>query len=149
MNMYSMYETDPAIEQEGIWADYGDFRVLLARAGGANKKFMQYTEKRTKPFRRAIQQGVMTEARSRNLLIDIYAETVILNWEIADGEDDKGDIIWKQGIHAKDGSVLEFNKSNVVLTLKNLPVLLEDLQTTATTATLYHREDMEDDSGNS
>lgn len=149
MNMYEMYESDPILEQEGIWADYGDFRVKLARAGGANKRYAQYTEKRTKPYRRAIQSGALPEERGRVLLIDIYAEAVILDWEVSTGQDDNNDTIWQRGIHARDGSIMDFNKPNVVKTLKALPNLFQDLQDTAQAATAYHKEDLEEDSGNS
>ena len=67
MSMYEEFETDPNLETGGIWIDYGSFRVQIARAGGANKKYLSYAETKTKPFRRAIQAGTMTEERSRGL----------------------------------------------------------------------------------
>ena len=38
--MFDQFETDPVLESEGIWIDYGAFRVKIARAGGANKKYL-------------------------------------------------------------------------------------------------------------
>lgn len=147
--MYAMYETDPVLEKEGIWADYGDFRVLIARAGGANKRYQTYADKKVKPYRRAIQQGIMPENRANALMADIYAETIILAWEVADGENDDGETKWKPGIHGpEEGEVLEYNKSNVILTLKKLPNLLLDLQSAADNTSLYSKEELDDEAGN-
>ena len=33
MSMYDMFAADEHLEAEGVWVDYGDFRVLLARVG--------------------------------------------------------------------------------------------------------------------
>ena len=149
-SMFEMFDSDTDMETKGIWADYGEFRVRIARAGGANKVYQQYIEKKLKPYRRMAQQGTpIPEAKSRALLADIFAKTIILDWEIADGENEDTSTIWKQGIHARDGSVLEFNEANVLLTLKALPNLLMDLQDTASSVTLFAKEDLEEDAKNS
>lgn len=149
MSMYEQFETDPNLETAGIWIDYGDFRVQLARAGGANKKYLSYAEAKTKPFRRAIQAGTMPEERSRALLYDIYAKTVILDWQVADGEDKDGSTKWKKGIHKKGGGLLEVTPENIVLTFKNLPSLFMDLQQSAESIALFRKEEMEADGKNS
>lgn len=147
-SMYDQFETDANLETAGIWIDYGDFRVQIARAGGANKKYLSYAEAKTKPFRRAIQAGTMPEDRSRALLYDIYAKTVVLNWQISDGENKDGTTKWKNGIHAKDGSVLEVTPENVMLTFRNLPALFVDLQSAAEGVALFRKEEMEADGKN-
>lgn len=149
--MYAMYESDANMETGGIWVDYGDFRVRIARAGGSNKKYMKYAENRLKPFRRMLQQGGdMPEKRSHAILADIFAKTIVLDWNVSDGEadEDTGEIPWKQGIHARDGSVLEFSEGNVYQTLKNLPNLLIDLQNVANTVSMFAREELEEDAKN-
>jgi len=147
-NMYEQFETDPDLEVNGIWIDYGDFRVKIARAGGANKKYLSYAEKKTKPFRRAIQNGTMPEERSKPLLFDIYAKTIVLDWEVAKGHEDDGETIWEQGIHAKDGSVLEFNPGNVLATFRQLEAIFFDLQQVAEGIALFRKEEMEEDGKN-
>ena len=149
MSMYNQFETDPDLETQGIWIDYGDFRVLIGRAGGANKKYLSYAEMKTKPFRRAIQAGTMTEERSRALLYDIFAKTIVLDWQISDGVDEEGNTIWKKGIHGKDGNVLEFSQENVLQTFKNLPSLFQDLQQAAEGIALFRKEETEADAKNS
>jgi hypothetical protein len=148
MSMFDQFETDPVLESDGIWIDYGDFRVQIGRAGGANKKYLSYAEAKTKPFRRAIQAGTMPEDRSRALLYDIYAKTVIFNWQVADGEDKDGNTKWKNGIHKKGGGILEVTPENIMLTFKVLPAIFVDLQQAAEGISLFRKAEMEADAKN-
>ncbi|HNQ98406.1 MAG TPA: hypothetical protein PKN52_00320 [Trueperaceae bacterium] len=140
--MYKLFKTDPNLEKAGIVVDYGDFRVTLARAGGGNRRFAQVLEAKTKPFKRAIQTEMMDNERGLQLLRETYAEAVILNWEVRQGED------WVQGIEAPDGSVMEFSVANVLETFKNLPDLFTDLQEQASKAALFRQTVRENDAGN-
>lgn len=148
MSMFEQFETDPILESEGIWLDYGDFRVLIGRAGGANKKYLSYAEAKTRPFRRAIQAGTMPEERSRALLYDIYAKTVVLNWQVADGVEKDGTTKWKNGIHKKGGGILEVTPENIALTFKLLPALFMDIEQSAGSISLFRKEEMEADAKN-
>ena len=144
MSMFELFETNPALETEGVWIDYGDFRVKVGRAGGANKKYLSFAELKTKPFRRAIQAGTMPEERSRSLIYEIYARAVILDWQVADGEEGK----WKSGIPKKDGGSLDFTEQNVIDTFKQLPALFTDIQQCAEGIALFRKEEMEADAKN-
>lgn len=149
MSMFSQFETDANLEVSGIWIDYGDFRVLLARAGGSNKKYLTYAEGKTKPFRRAIQTGAFPEERSKGLLYDIYANTVILDWQVPDGEDENHTTKWKKGIPTKEGSLIDVTPENIVATFKLLPALFIDLQKSAEEINLFRKEEEENDRKNS
>lgn len=146
--MFEQFETDANLEQEGVYVDYGDFRVKIAFAGGANKKFLSYSEQKTKPFRRAIASGSFSEERAKPLMYDIYAETIVLDWEILDGEDDEGEAKWISGIPQKDGSVAEVTKENIVAVFKQLPALFNDIQETSKSISAFRKEDLEEDSKN-
>lgn len=149
-NMFDQFETDKDLEVDGIWIDYGDFRVKIGRAGGANKRYLSYADTKTKPFRRAIAAGTMPEERSRGLLYDIFAKTIVLDWQVADGvNEDTGEMIWKQGIHKKDGGTLDFSYENVLLTFKLLPAIFFDIQQAAESIALFRKEEMEADGKNS
>lgn len=141
--MYQQFATSEHFETKGIEIDYGTFRVTIARAGGANKKFARLLEAKTKPFRRAIQTEMMDNDRAGVLLMEVYAESVILNWET------KVDGKFKVGIEAKDsGKLMPFTSENVMATLRNLPNLFSDIQVQATREALYREEIREDDTGN-
>jgi len=150
MSMYAQFETDPDLEKNGVWIDYGDFRVLLGRAGGANKKYLKYAEEKSKPFRRAIAAGVMPEKRSKELLFDIYAKTIIMAWEVSVGTDDEtGDTIWKSGIHMPNGDIGEASYDNFMMTFRKLPDVFFDLQKMAEQLSMFRKEELEEEAKNS
>lgn len=148
-SMFRTFETDTSLETDGIWIDYGDFRVQISRAGGSNKRYVSYAEAKTKPFRRAIQSDSMPEDRSRELLYDIYAKTVILNWQVADGKQENTTTKWKNGIPTKEeGKILPVTPENIIQTFRLLPALFIDLQQAAESIALFRKEAIQADGKN-
>ncbi len=143
MSMYEQFQTDTSLERKGIVVDYGEFRVTIARAGGSNKKFAKVLDAKTKPYKRAIETDTMDQERGNDILKEVYAIAVVLNWEIY-GENGE----WTQGIEGPDGEILEFNSDNVYQTFKNLPDLFVDLQMQAQKAALFRASIQEAEAGN-
>jgi hypothetical protein len=140
--MYEMFATDEDAESAGIYIDYGDFRVKLARAGGRNRDFARVLNLKTKPYKRAIQTETMDNKVAERIMLEVYAETVIRGWETqVDGE-------WVSGLTNKEGELIPFNQENVRKALTDLPDLFADLQSQAQDATLYRETILEADSGN-
>ena len=145
MGMYDVFETDEDLETTGIWLDYGDFRVKIASAGQGNKKYVKYAEKALKPVRKAMQAGALSNERSISIMSDIYAKTIVLDWEITDPKNsDK----MKKGIEARDGSILPVNPENIAVTFKALPNLFIDIQEQASSIANFRKAELEEDSGN-
>lgn len=142
MGMYDIFETDEDLENTGIWLDYGDFRVKIASAGQGNKKYVRYAEKALKPIRRAMQAGAVSNERSMAIMSDIYAKTIVLDWQV------KGDNGWKPGIEGRDGEVLPFNKEEVQKVFEALPNLFIDVQEQANAISNFRKAEIEEDSGN-
>jgi hypothetical protein len=146
MGMYDVFETDEDLETNGVWIDYGEFRVKIASAGQGNKNYVRYAEKKLKPVRRALEAGALSNKRSQAIMADIYARTVILDWEIQDGDEENKMV---QGIEDKNGKVIPFTEENVEITLKNLPRLFMDLQEQASSLANFRKEELEGDTKNS
>lgn len=147
MSMYKQFKTDTDLEKQGIVLDYGTFRVRVARMGGSNKKFVAQLEQRTKPLRRAIQADTVDRTKLIDVVREVFVDTVILDWETNVGTESFPD--WKQGIEASDGvSLLEFNRENVLDTLRNLPDLYDDLQEQAGKAALFRANILEEEAKN-
>lgn len=142
--MYATFQGDPALEKGGVWFDYGNFRIRAAYAGGANKSYQQSLETRTKHIRRGIQTGAVSAEVLTNILIDAYADSIITDWETID--ENTGE--WKKGIEAPDGSIIPFNRDNVVKTLKALPNLFENIKDGVGNSTLYRKGELEDEGKN-
>jgi hypothetical protein len=137
-----MFETDTAVEREGIWLEYAPgVEIRIARAGGSNQHFAKTMERIAKPHRRAIQTGVIDKKVLDGLFIKAYAAAVVVDW--------KG--ITKDLITHDDAdseTVLDFNKDNVEAVLVAQPNLFTDIQKAADDIALYRAEIMETDSGN-
>ncbi len=151
MGLYDTFETDAELEKKGVILDYGDFRVRIAFAGGSNKKHVAYSEKKFKPLRHAINSGAIDNDRASLVLYDIYAETIILDWETKVGKIEGTDEDnWVVGIEPKGGGdLLPVTKPNIIQTFKNLPALFNDIKVQAESISNFRTKEMEDDSGNS
>lgn len=142
MGLYNTFKTNPQYEIEGIWVEYGlldgdesrPIRFKIARAGGQNKAFQKALEKATRPYRRALQSGMLDDKVADRLYKQVFAETVVLDW--TNVTDDTGD-------------VLEFNTENVLKVLNDLPDLFADLREQSGNAALYREELLEEDLKNS
>lgn len=142
VGLYKQFETDPSREQDGIVVDYGEFRVSVARAGGANKNYGKALDNKTRSLRRVIAAGLLDADRSREILMEVYAEQIVRSWETKVGD------TWQPGIEAPDGTLLQFTAANVVKTFKALPDLFLDIKDQAESLTLY-RDSLRDDLGKS
>lgn len=145
MSMYEQFKTDAGLESQGIWVDYGDFRVRLARSGGGNKKFEKTMAALTAPYKRAIATETLSEEISQKILMQGFVEAVVLDWQVKDEEAESG---WKQGIEAEDGSIMPFTQENVEKTFKALPDLYADLRAQAGKSTLFLKSLREANAGN-
>lgn len=144
MNMFEQFGTDGSYEKDGVWLDFEEFRVKLAHEGAGNPAFSRGIEAEAKPYRRMIQTGTMPQAKSEEIYIKVYSRVIVKDWNILLIErdldskpildengmtkpilDDNGEKQWHRGIHASDGTWVEFNPDNVQKTLKALPALFE------------------------
>lgn len=135
MGTYSQYQTDPAVEKDGLILNLGEAgQFKIARAGGANKKFALKFKEVTAPYRRAIQTDSLDDETSQKLLRETYVDTVLLGW---------------QGVTGADGKVLPHSRANALKLLADLPWLFEEIRRAAEDATLFRRLIQEADAGNS
>lgn len=148
MSMYEQFQTDPELEKNGVVIDYGSFRVTVARAGGANKRFAKVLEAHSKPYRRALEAKTLDNAVAERIMMEVYAETVIINWEVQEADPKTDGVKWKRGIEAEDGSIVAFNRNTVLETLQKLPDLYTDIQQQATSAAIYRKAIQEAEAGN-
>lgn len=138
-NIYKKFRTDTNSEKSGIWLNYGanskgnDMMILIARAGGGNTNFSKCLEKRTKPIRRQLQNETVDEKDARQVMLDVYADSIILGWENMEDE------------HNND---LPFNRTNVLQVMQDLPDLFADIQEQAQKAALFRADILENDSKN-
>ncbi len=151
MSMRELFRTDEVLETKGVVIDYGSFRITLARAGGANKKFTRLLEAKTRPHRRAMQTETMQDAAAMAILREVYAEGAIMLWENRSvlGKDGEWTGAWKVGIEPEKGdTLLPFTQENITRTLEELPDLFLDLQAQSNKVSLYRVHNLEEDAKN-
>jgi hypothetical protein len=148
-SMWNQFSTDPNVEKEGVWLDYGDFRIRVTYAGETNKKYAKTLETLTRPHRRQIASGNFSNARSMAILYEVYATAVIMDWETAKGDDNIiAQTIWEKGIQAKDGSLLPVTKENIIAVFKALPKLFLDVREQAESVAVFRADEIEDEGKN-
>jgi len=144
-NPYKLFASDKDVEQKGVLVNYGDFRLRIARAGGANQRFRRLLQAKLKPFRHQIDNDTMDEQVSEQLLREAYAEAVILGWE---SKVEKGDkVSWEPWIETPDGQ-LPYTVANCVKVLADLPELFRDVQQFSGKSAAFRKVEEEDDAKN-
>ena len=144
MALYKDFGTDASREKEGLWLEYGDFRVRVARAGGGNKSYQKALEAKTRPYRRAIQTDTFDNDRANQLLMSVFSTHVVRGWETKiNGE-------WVSGIETAEGGseLLQVNAENVMKTFQALPDLFADVMQAAQNAALFRTALLEEAAGN-
>lgn len=143
-------ETDPEKERNGVPLDFGDYRVTLARAGGANDKYELELERLLKPVRRLLAVGKLDKAKERELVFTAFARTIVRKWETLarsmNGADAAG-AEWLDGIDLR-GKLVPATEANLVAVFTALPGVFLDLQEAAKSDQLFRLEQREDDAGN-
>lgn len=147
--MYEQFATDEDREKSGVWLDYGPYRVKIARAGGANKDYQKALERLSRKYRHQIKAETMDNDLQEKLLRQVYAQTVILEWESEVGKDEEGKPIYEAGIEQEESKdLLPVTVANVAKTLNNLPPLFEDIQEQAKGIALWRAALKDEISGN-
>jgi hypothetical protein len=130
---YELFGTSSEREQQGIVVDYGTFQFKLARAGGANRRYLKALEVKTKPIRRALAANAANPEQVASIMRDVFAETVVLGWE---------------GVVDRDGDSIPFSKEACVALFKDLPDLFADVQNQASNFQQFLDIETEADEGN-
>lgn len=137
-NPYSMFKTDEKAEKEGIILDYGDFRVKIARAGGANRSFGKLLNERLKPHKRQMDAENMDDDVANDIMIECYVDTIIKDMEVKDAVNStKETPVYTKGILDATGNVIPYNRDNTIALFKNLPELFRDVQSQAGSVALF------------
>ena len=106
MSIYDSFLTDAELEREGVELDFGDFQVMIARAGGANKRYEQTLRRQLDKHKRAIQLEALPPEAAERILRAVFAETIVLGWK---------------GVEDRDGKEIPFSTGACVKLFEELP----------------------------
>lgn len=134
MSFYKKFKASERHETGGVWLDYGDSgKILVARAGGGNRKYIREIEKLSRKYRRQLQLDMLPEPTARKLFIEIFARSIVLGWE---------------GVTNEAGEPMACTPENVVKLFTDLPDLFRDVQEQAGNLALFREEIDEEDAKN-
>jgi len=134
MGVYDTYKMDPEMEAKGVPYFISDTEtIFVARAGGSNKAYLKCLERLSRPHRRAIDKGLISNEVMSKILMQAYAETVVKGWENITDENDEP---------------MEFSIENCIKLFTDLPELWEDVLKISTSAELYRFQAREEEAGN-
>lgn len=134
MGLYSSYKTDESLETSGIVLIVGEsdagkkIGIKIARAGGANKAFQRVLAAKTRPYRRQIEQNTMSNSVMEALICEVYADTVVLDWENVEDEQD---------------NPMDCTRENIIKLFTDLPDLFADVRAGAADSSAFRAEILE------
>ncbi len=146
MSLSNQFATDKKAEVDGVWVEYGANedgtipRFKISRMSKANKKYTKALEKATRPHRRAIELETMNNDLAERLFMQVFVDTVLLDWENINKADVTG--------NKEDEGHADFNRDSAMSLFENLNELYDDLQEKAKKASLFREESLEGEAGN-
>lgn len=138
--LFKALETNPEVERDGIIIALGNnskgkpMEIRVARAGGANDRFGRLVKARMKPYKRQIDNDIISEEVAKRLMREVYAEAVVLGWS---------------NIEDRDCNPLDFSVENCKMLFEQLPALFEIVQEEAQRMASFRAEVLEQEAGNS
>lgn len=125
--LYHRFITDKALELGGVEKDFGDFKVLLARAGGSNDDYGRVMQELFAPYQQIMDLGEMSDEEASKIWAAVYARTVVKNWVFKEG---KGkDAVWVNGLgRGDDGNVIQATTENITELLQSAPELFNEIK---------------------
>lgn len=133
-SIFDLFEMDNEAEMKGIVVNYGPYgKFTIARAGGSNERYKKALEAKTRPHRRRIENGSITEEELTPILVEIFVDTVLLGWE---------------GVKGKGGVDLQYNRANAIDLFTKLPDLFIDIRDQASKSANFRVAEVEADAKN-
>lgn len=131
---YDLFKNNEELESgAGVTIEYPGFSITIHRAGGSNKRFAQLLNAKMKPYRHQFERGMLADDVSRRILLESYAEGVVIGWK---------------NVKDADGNDMAFTKENVVKLFSDLPDLFSDIKQQAEDAALFREEQEKADEKN-
>lgn len=134
LSPYAMFSSNADKEAAGIWKQIGATSYLIARAGGNNEKFLKVVKDKFLPFQSAINSDTLPKAVAKQLAVEAFVGTILLDWK---------------NFVDRDGTELPFTKENALRVLTDLPELFTTLSKEAQSLANFQDQQLEEAAKNS
>ena len=139
-NPYAKYKVDESATKAGIWYEDDDVRIKVTYAGPENPRYDKMLKLKLKPFETQIRNDTFSDKAFHKVLAEVYAATVVLEWEVKDENDN-----FIPGIYNEDGDILSFSEENVKMAFGLGQRLFSDVIKVATNFNLFRQGQKDDD----
>jgi hypothetical protein len=140
MSLRKTFKTDRNAEVEGVWLEVAvndhngkPTRIKISRMSSSNKRYTTQLNKVTKPHQSAIQNDALDNDLAKKMLQEVFADTVILDWENLPKSDLTG--------NDEDSDDLEFNRDNVLALFAELPDVYDDWEARAMKSAAFREQE--------
>jgi len=147
MSLRKTFKTDATAEVEGVWLEVAvndhngkPIRIKISRMSASNKRYTKELNRVTKPHQSAIQNDALDNDLARKMLQEVFADTVLLDWENLPKSELTG--------NEADTDELEFNRDNVLALFKEMPDLYDDWESRAQKSSVFRESERENASKN-
>lgn len=142
MSLRKTFKTDKTAEVEGVWLEVAvndhngrPTRIKISRMSSSNKRYTKELNKVTKPHQSAIQNDALDNDLARKMLQEVFADTVILDWDNLPKSELSG--------NPEDTDDLEFNRDNVLALFNEMPDLYDDWEGRAQKSAAFREAERE------
>lgn len=124
-SLSKQYKVDPKKVETGHFYQAGEtssgepIGFYLSHMAPTNIKFEQALTEATRPFKKQIKAGTLSEAKSKHITMDVFIETILLGWKNVSLADVTG--------NESEVGMAGFNADNAKSLFKNLPDLYQEL----------------------
>jgi len=77
------------VDKSTAVVNYGEFSVTIRQAYRTNKAYMKMMERELDPVRRAFEAGKLGNDKAQQILVKIFAHTIVVDWTIKDDDGKK------------------------------------------------------------
>lgn len=134
--LFRNYKTNSDKEVTGIEVAFPDATnddgtvpvFIIARMGGSNTTYQKALEAATRPYRRQIELNALKNEVANNLLLGVFATTILLGW---------------RNVQNAEGGDLIYGRKEAIELMQALPDLYARLRDEATIAANYRDESLE------
>lgn len=133
-DIYKMFSTAADLEKEGVWMDFGDFRVCVSRAGKGNDRYVAKMMEVQRKYKQQLQRQTLTPEQHDEALRRVYADCIVTGW---------------RGVTDRNGKKLPFNSDNVFTLFTELPDFFETIREFSENFANFREQELEDTAKNS
>lgn len=146
MSLRKTFGTDKSKETEGVKVEYAPNKdgsvptFIIARMGGANKRYAKALDVAVRPYRAMLQANRLDAEIADSVFKDVFINTCLLGWENVLAADMTG--------NEADEGFAQFTPAGAKQLFTNLPDLYQDLQAKAQAGSTFNEELAEESAKN-